>query len=54
MAMLEMPIIASAILRHFDISTTDKIDDIKLNFSFMLTPQKEPNIILTRRKSIAA
>lgn len=50
MALTEMTVITAVILRHFNISTTTKLDDIKINFAVVIWPNKKPNCILSERK----
>lgn len=50
MAMHEMKILAAYILRHFEISTSQGQDDIKLQFHIVLSMEKNVNIILKKRQ----
>lgn len=50
MAMYEMKILAAYILRHFEISTSQGQDDIKLQFHIVLSMEKNVNFILKKRQ----
>ncbi|CAL8139704.1 unnamed protein product [Orchesella dallaii] len=49
-AIMESKAIAASILRHFEVSTVDKIDDVILLPSIVLTPQRDYKFHLKRRQ----
>ncbi len=50
--MAEMKLFLARILYHFDVSTTDKIEDVELDASIVLTPVRGYNFILKRRNPL--
>lgn len=51
-AMAEMKLFLARILYHFDVTTTDKIEDVELDASIVLTPVRGYNFILKRRNPL--
>ncbi|CAL8112619.1 unnamed protein product [Orchesella dallaii] len=47
--MNEMKTVAAYVLRNFELSTTDKVEDVTLLPSITLTPERDYNFILKRR-----
>ncbi|ODM94629.1 Cytochrome P450 4C1 [Orchesella cincta] len=47
--LMEVKVLASWILRHFLISTTDKMEDVKLLYDIVLTPERGYNFVLSKR-----
>lgn len=47
--MLEIKAVAAHILRHFSITTVDKINDVPILPSIVMTPVRDYKFILNRR-----
>lgn len=50
LAMIEMKVILTWLLYHFDLYTTDKFEDVKLLFQVTLVPERNYNVALKRRR----
>lgn len=51
-AIMEAKVVASQILRHFEVHTTDEMKDVNLLPNIFLSPERNYNFICTRRKNI--
>lgn len=50
MATMEAKVVMARLLYHFDVYTTDKLEDVKLLFEVTLLPERSFNVILKRRR----
>lgn len=51
-AMMEIKVIVANIIRSFDMTTTDKLDDVKLLFEATIKPERPYDIKFTKRSHI--